>query len=170
MGNEWHRPGLALALDSLPEAEVSKRVTCEHGSRGLRGRGSLGGSTFGRKHLRAHNHLRGTSWDWRQGLIAQAFSAPIVTSPAQGRGFLWVPQPLRRSGWPWWADEKWVWSWRPQTQVLVEVLWWDVLKTTESRMNLVTQMALKGTRTSEVRERQVRLKLKPQSRCRHLTL
>ena len=110
------RPG--PVLNSLPEAEVSRRVTCEHGSRGLRGRGSLGGSTFGKKHLRAHNHLRGTSWDWRQGLSAQAFSAPIVTSPAQGHGFLWVPQPLRQSGWPWCAELQREWFWRPQTRCL----------------------------------------------------
>lgn len=48
--DQWDPPGLALVLDSLPEAEVSRRVTCEHGSRGLRGRGSLGVSTFGGKH------------------------------------------------------------------------------------------------------------------------
>ena len=48
--DQWDPPGLALVLDSLPEAEVSRRVTCEHGSRGLRGRSSLGVSTFGGKH------------------------------------------------------------------------------------------------------------------------
>ena len=48
--DQWDPRGLALVLNSLPEAEVSRRVTYEHGSRGLRGRGSLGVSTFGGKH------------------------------------------------------------------------------------------------------------------------
>ena len=72
------------------------------------------------------------------------FSAPIVTSPAQGHGFLWVPRTLRRSRWPWWADLQHEWSWRLQTQVLAEVVWREMLKTKEVWMELVTQMALKG--------------------------
>ena len=88
VGNEWDRPGLALALDSLPEVEVSRMIKCKHGSRDVRGRGSFGVSTFGGKESRAHNHLGKTSWDWCQGLIAQALLAPIVTSPIQGA---WSP-------------------------------------------------------------------------------
>ena len=67
VGNEWDRPGLALALDSLPEVEVSRMIKCKHGSRDVRGRGSFGVSTFGGKESRAHNHLGKTSWDWCLG-------------------------------------------------------------------------------------------------------
>lgn len=45
-----------------------------------------------------------------------------------------------------------------------------MLKTREVWMELVTQMAVKGTRASEARERQVQPWLEPQSWCRHLTL
>nr|CAI9689545.1 unnamed protein product [Rangifer tarandus platyrhynchus] len=61
-------------------------------------------------------------------------------------------------------------SWRPQTQVPVEVAWWEVLKAREARMNLVTQMALKGMKAWEAWERRVQPQLKPQSWRRHLML
>uniref|UniRef100_A0A8C2SBU0 L antigen family member 3 n=1 Tax=Capra hircus TaxID=9925 RepID=A0A8C2SBU0_CAPHI len=40
----------------------------EHGSRGVRRRGSLGVSTFGGKQSCAHNHLRGPSRDCKAGV------------------------------------------------------------------------------------------------------
>ena len=52
----------------------------------------------------------------------------------------------------------------------VEVAWWEVLKAREARMNLVTQMALKGMKAWEAGERRVQPQLKPQSWRRHLTL
>ena len=54
--------------------------------------------------------------------------------------------------------------------MLAEVVWREMLKTKEVWMELVTQMALKGMRASEARERQVQPRLEPQSWCRHLTL
>lgn len=44
----------------------------------------------------------------------------------------------------------------------------EVLKAREAWMNLVTQMALKGTRPSEAWERQAQPRLEPQSWHRHL--
>ena len=52
----------------------------------------------------------------------------------------------------------------------VEVVWQEVLKAREAWMNLVTQMALNGTRASEAWERQVQPQLEPQSRHMYLTL
>ena len=69
MGDEWDRSGLALVLNSFPEIEVSRLVTCEHSSRGVSGRGSVCGSTFGGKQSCAQNHVGVTSGDWCQGLI-----------------------------------------------------------------------------------------------------
>ena len=69
VGDEWDRSGLALVLNSFPEIEVSRLVTCEHSSRGVSGRGSVCGSTFGGKQSCAQNHVGVTSGDWCQGLI-----------------------------------------------------------------------------------------------------
>ena len=54
--------------------------------------------------------------------------------------------------------------------MLAEVVWREMLKTKEVWMELVTQMALKGTRASEAWERQVQARLEPQSRHMYLTL
>lgn len=54
--------------------------------------------------------------------------------------------------------------------MLAGVVWREMLKAREVWMGLVTQMALKGTRASEVRERRVRPWLEPRSWCRHLML
>lgn len=51
-----------------------------------------------------------------------------------------------------------------------EVAWQEVLKAREARMNLVTQMALKGTRASQAWEKQVQPRLEPQSWRWYLTL
>jgi hypothetical protein len=55
-------------------------------------------------------------------------------------------------------------------QVPVEVAWQEMLKAREVRKNLVTQMALKGTRAWEAWEMQVQAWLEPQSRRMYLTL
>ena len=68
-------------------------------------------------------------------VCAGSLGAP-VTSPAEGRSFLWGPRSLRSSCWAWRAEAKSEAGWRPQAKAVATVAaaWREVVKAQAAQM------------------------------------